>query len=165
MIQATPPTVNRFVEGGIVQSGGGLSPFVSGVVRSALDLGLQETYLRELRTLYAARIVAMDAVLRRELPEWIHFATPAGGYFYWLQLPDGLDANDLLANAAAHNVGFRPGNKFSAVDGLRNYIRLSFSYYDSTELVKGVALAGCGGGEGGTVDSGRVDSGQWDSDQ
>lgn len=137
-IQAAPATVNRFVESGIVQSGGGLNPLTTGLVRSTLELGLQETYLRDLCTRFAERIQAMDAALRRELPPWVYFTTPTGGYFYWLALPETVDANALLATAAAHKVGFRPGNKFSSIGGLRNYLRLSFSYYDSAKLVEGV---------------------------
>lgn len=138
-IQATPATVNRFVESGIVQSGGGLNPLITGIVRSALELGLQEAYLRELRLLFTERIAAMDEALRHELPAWVQFTTPSGGYFYWLELPEGIDTNTLLPAAEAHKVGFRPGNKFSSVDGLRNCLRLSFSYYDRTALVEGAA--------------------------
>ena len=137
-IQANPAAVNRFVESGIVQSGGGLTPFSSGIVRSALELGLQGAYLQELRTLFAARIDAMDRTLRQALPPWVEFTTPTGGYFYWLRLPDEIDTNTLLPAAAAHHVGFRPGNKFSSLGGLRNYLRLSFSYFDQTLLVEGV---------------------------
>lgn len=137
-IQATPAAVNRFVESGIVQSGGGLTPFSSGIVRSAIELGLQEQYLQQLRTLFAERITAMDAALRRELPSWVDFTTPTGGYFYWLRLPKEIDTNTLLPAAEAAQVGFRPGNKFSSVNGLRNYLRLSFSYFDQALLVEGV---------------------------
>ena len=138
-IQAAPATVKRFIESGIVQSGGGLNPLITGIVRSALDLGLQDRYLCELRTLCAGRIAAMDQALRSELPSWIRFTTPSGGYFYWLELPEGTDTNNLLSAAEAHKVGFRPGNKFSSDDGLRNCLRLSFSYYDRATLVTGVA--------------------------
>jgi len=138
-IQTAPATVKRFVESGIVQSGGGLNPLITGIVRSALALGLQEAYLQQLRTLFTERITLMDAALRRDLPSWVHFNTPTGGYFYWLTLPQELDANQLLTKAATYQVGFRPGRQFSHVGALHHYMRLSFSYYERDELIEGVA--------------------------
>ena len=141
-VQAAPATVNRLVESGIVQSGGGLNPVITGVVRSALELGIQQQYVEGLRTLFADRVAAMDEALRRTMPSWVDFRTPTGGYFYWLQVPAEVDTNDLLPKAEAHRIGFRPGNKFSSKNGLRNCIRLSFSYYDRHDLVEGVERLG-----------------------
>jgi len=141
-VQAAPATVNRLVESGIVQSGGGLNPLITGVVRSALELGIQQQLIKELRVLFADRIAAMEETLRRTMPSWVDFRTPTGGYFYWLQMPTEIDTNDLLPLAEKHKVGFRPGNKFSSDNGLRNCMRLSFSYYDRSDLVEGVERLG-----------------------
>ncbi|MCB0126746.1 MAG: PLP-dependent aminotransferase family protein [Caldilineaceae bacterium] len=141
-VQAAPAVVNRLVESGIVQSGGGLNPMSTGVARSALELGLQQQYVQKLRVLFAERIAAMDGALRRTMPAFVDFRTPTGGYFYWLRLPETVDTNDLLPLAEAHKVGFRPGNKFSSTEALRNCLRLSFSYYDSAALVEGVERLG-----------------------
>jgi len=141
-IQATPLVVARFVDSGIVRSGGGLNPFVSGVVRSALDLGIQARYLAWLRQLYQERVARLDAALRTHLPPWVEFTTPNGGYFFWLKLPNDIDAQALLAKAETYKVGFRPGNKFTTTGSLPNYLRLSFSYYDSTQLVEGAERLG-----------------------
>ena len=53
-----------------------------------------------------------------------------------------MDAQTLLAKAEAHQVGFRPGNKFTTSGNLPNYLRLSFSYYDSAQLVEGAERLG-----------------------
>lgn len=141
-IQATPALVDQFVDSGIVRSGGGLTPFVSGVVRSALELGIQARYLAGLRRLYQDRVTLLDQALRTYLPPWVEFTTPSGGYFFWLKLPAAMDAQALLAKAEAYQVGFRPGNKFTTTGGLHNYLRLSFSYYDSAQLVEGAERLG-----------------------
>ena len=44
----------------------------------------------------------------------------------------------LRQRAAAHKVSFRPGMRFSGCGGLRNYIRLSFAYYEEAQLREGV---------------------------
>lgn len=142
-MQATPAVVARFVDSGIVRSGGGLNPLVSGVVHSALELGIQARYLAWLRQLYQARVARLDEALRTYLPPWVEFTTPSGGYFFWLKLPSTRDAQTLLTKAEAHKVGFRPGNKFSTVPGgLHNYLRLSFAYYNSEQLVEGAERLG-----------------------
>jgi DNA-binding transcriptional MocR family regulator len=141
-IQTTPAMVDRFVDSGIVRSGGGLNPLASGLVRSALELGIQARYLAWIRELFRERIAVFDQALRTYLPPWVEFATPRGGYFYWLKLPDDMDAQTLLVKAEAHQVGFRPGNKFTTTGSLPNYLRLSFSYYDSAQLVEGAERLG-----------------------
>ncbi len=138
-LQAAPDLVERFVDSGIVRSGGGLNPFVSGVVRSAIELGLQAQYLTHLRQLYGERVVALDHALRAQLPSWVEFVTPKGGYFFWLKLPKTIDAQDLLPKAELYKTGFRIGNKFSSTGTLHNYLRLCFAYYESGKLVEGAA--------------------------
>jgi DNA-binding transcriptional MocR family regulator len=53
-------------------------------------------------------------------------------------LPEGTDAETLLAEANKHQVGFQPGIKFSSTNGLRNYLRFCFAYYGEEDLVEGV---------------------------
>lgn len=141
-MQTTPAMVDRFVDSGLVRSGGGLNPLAAGLVRSALDLGIQARYLTWLRHLFQERITLFDQALRTYLPPWVEFITPTGGYFFWLKLPATMDAQTILVKAEAHQVGFRPGNKFSTTGSLSNYLRLSFSYYDSDQLIEGAERLG-----------------------
>ena len=57
------------------------------------------------------------------------FAIPAGGFFIWVTLPDGLTASALLPVAERHRVGFAPGGRF-CTDGDDRSLRLAFSLYD-----------------------------------
>ena len=127
-----------FLKSGLVESGGGLNPFVSGVVRSALELGLQSDYLAQLKRTYSQRAVALSAALRQHLPGDFTFSQPAGGFFIWLRLPDHLDAQRLLNRAKTYKVTFKPGPSFSSNGGLRQYARLCFALYETAQLVEGV---------------------------
>ena len=140
-VQAETSLVQRMVLSGLLDSGGGLNPFTSGLVRSVLDLDLQWPYLADLRAAYRQRIAAMDAALRRYLPA-ATYAVPQGGYFFWVCLPDNIDAEALLPRANELKVSYRPGIRFSSQGGLRNYARLSFAFYDSEALVEGVRRLG-----------------------
>jgi len=136
-MQSTPALLEPFLVCGFLDSAGGLNPFVSSVVNSMIELGLQQEHLNYLRKVYRDRIVALSGALRQHIPS-LTFSEPDGGYFIWSHLPDGTDAEALLAKAEQHKVGFQPGIKFSSMKGLRNYLRFSFAYYDADDLVEGI---------------------------
>ena len=127
---------------GLLDSGGGMNPFTSAVVRSALELGLQQTQLETLRTAYTGRKAALSAALREYLPNTVQFVEPDGGFFIWLVLPENIDTNRMLKAARLKNVGFLPGVRFSSRNGLNNCARLSFSYFDIPELKEGAGRLG-----------------------
>lgn len=137
-VQAAPHHLKRLVESGLLDSGGGLNPFTSGLVRVALEQGWQAEHLAHLQATYRARIAVLGAALRRELGDLASFVEPDGGYFFWVQLPDPVDTAALMADAAAQKVGFRPGVRFSSRNGLHNHLRLSFAFYDGDKLEEGV---------------------------
>lgn len=136
-IHASPQYTQAFAGCGLLDSGGGLNPFTSGIVRGLLETnGLQE-HIDHLCAVYGARVAAMDAALRAELPE-VAYQTPRGGYFFWIRLPGGRDAQGFLERAEEHKVSFRPGVRFSSQGGLRDYARLCFAFYESGQLAEGI---------------------------
>jgi 2-aminoadipate transaminase len=141
-IQGGAQLLQRFTGCGLLDSGGGLNPFTSGIMRSAVENGLLENQLRNLKTAYSQRKKALADALRDNLPDTVRFVEPGGGFFIWLELPDGIDTPHLLDAAFEQNVGFLPGLKFSAQSGLKNFARLSFSYYDIPELEEGARRLG-----------------------
>ncbi len=133
-VQANQALRHRLVRSGLLESGGGLNPFTSKLVQSALELGLQLDHLSNLKTVYGHRMVFLSAALRRHLGSFASFREPNGGFFIWLRLPEQIDAEALLSEARQHNVGFQPGIRFSSRQSLKNYVRLCFSFYDTPEL-------------------------------
>lgn len=137
-IQAAQPLINRLASTGYVISGGGLNPFSAAIVRTVIEEGWQQQYLDHLRQLYRQRIEVMDAGLRQHFPDYVEYVKPGGGYFFWLRFPEEIDTNSFLGKAEALKVGFRPGSKFAANGGLRNYMRLSFAFFSEEEIVRGI---------------------------
>jgi 2-aminoadipate transaminase len=143
-IQASAKHIERFKNYGVVASGGGLNPFTSAIVRSALELGLQDQYLLRLKTLYAERSRVLVQSLRAAFPS-VLFDDVAGGYFVWMHLPD-VDATKLRAKAKALKVDVREGPVFSPVsspvfspsNNLNHHMRLCFAFYNSHDLQEGV---------------------------
>ncbi len=138
-VQAAPQHVQRLVNSGLLDSGGGLNPFTSGIVRVALDEGWQEAHLAHVRAIYGRRANALTAALQAQLGDQVTFTAPTGGYFHWLSLPDKYDGEALFRQAPRHKVGFRPGARFSATGQLQHCLRLSFAHYDEAQLAEGVS--------------------------
>jgi len=136
-IQSAPTLLDTLMNSGLVQSGGGLNPFVSGVMRSMLELGLADVGLDHLRAVYAERSSALCRALRDALPTAC-FVEPHGGYFVWLELPPKILTTQLLPLAVAEGVTFHPGSRFVSRDGFAQSMRLSFAHYDAPMLVEGV---------------------------
>lgn len=137
-IQTGRHLMERFTGCGMLDSGGGLNPFTSAVVCSAIELGLQESQLTMLKKTYRQRKIALNNALQKHLPTAVRFIEPAGGFFFWLEFPDGVDTAKMLVAAQKNKVGYLPGIKFSCSNSLQNYARLSFSYYGVSQLEEGV---------------------------
>ena len=99
-----------------------------------LRRGNFEPNLERVRALLRARRDAMLEALESELPD-ARWSRPQGGYFVWLELPEGADAGALLERAAASGVTFVPGADFG---GAPNTARLAFSFVSPDEIREGV---------------------------
>jgi len=136
-VQGAPKTLARLARCGMLDSGGGLNPFVSSVVSAALRAGLVQEHLDRVIGEYGARARALATALRENLPAGIEVPEPGGGFFLWLALPPGTDTAQLLPQALARGVAFVPGTLFSSTRSLGNFLRLSFSYYEPDRLAEG----------------------------
>jgi 2-aminoadipate transaminase len=136
-IQAHPEMIRQLAGCGLVDSGGGLNPFTSAIVCNILESGGLDRNIARLAEAYAERIKVMDAALRRHLPR-VDYAVPQGGYFFWLRLPDNVDALALQRRAEPFKVDFRPGVRFSSQDGLHDYIRLCHVFYGPEQIEEGI---------------------------
>jgi 2-aminoadipate transaminase len=137
-IQAGEELLARLTGCGLLDSGGGLNPFTSAVIRSAIELGLQRDQLTTFQDTYRRRKIALSSALRENLPTSVRFTEPDGGFFIWLCFPEDIDTKKVLSDAKHHNTGYLPGIRFSSREGLKNYARLSFSYFEIPELEEGV---------------------------
>ncbi len=141
-LQAEAGLIRRLVGCGLLDSGGGMNPFASAVVREVIEGGGLAANIEELRAVYRQRLAFMDAALRRLLPA-AEYTPPEGGFFFWARLP-GVDAVALRQQARARQVDIRPGALFSGRGGLGDYLRLSFSFYAEPEIEAGLRrLAEC----------------------
>jgi len=137
-IQAEMSLLQRLAKTAYVVSGGGLNPYTSSIVQCVIEQGWQADYLQALRALYRERIDAMHNALRRHVSTNITYRKPAGGYFFWLKFAPETDTRQFLDKARELKVGFRAGSAFSVSSGQKNFMRLSFAFYDADRIEVGI---------------------------
>ncbi|CAI5729688.1 unnamed protein product [Hyaloperonospora brassicae] len=134
-IQGSHKLLNKIEACGQLDSSGGINPVISGIVHSAIATGLQQQHLdTTVQTLWE-RADALMTELKAHLPDGVTFEVPDGGYFVLVRLPEGMNANRLLPIAEKHKVMFLPGASFSS--NMKNFLRLSFSWYDLKDMQLG----------------------------
>ncbi len=79
---------------------------------------------------------ALVAALERELPE-ARFTPPSGGYFMWVELPEGTDVAELENAAKERDVLFVKGTDF-LLEGGENTLRLAYSGVTPEQIDEGV---------------------------
>jgi 2-aminoadipate transaminase len=92
-----------------------------------------EPNLERVQGLLRERRDAMVAALERHLPE-ATWTVPEGGYFLWVDLPEGV----LTADLHPDGVTFVPGSDFFCGAGGESSVRLAFSYESPSAIEEAV---------------------------
>jgi 2-aminoadipate transaminase len=137
-VEGPPDEINALQDCGVLRSGGGVAPVMCAIVSSAIQLGLQDSFLERACRIYSSRRQHMISCLSRELPAGVRFQVPHGGFYIWLELPASSDAVAMLAAGEASGVSFRAGPSFSPGQNFRNFMRLCFVFNEEKKLTDGV---------------------------
>jgi DNA-binding transcriptional MocR family regulator len=139
---ASPQIVQRFIQSGVLDSGGGLGHFTAHVVAAFIELGLLDPHIATLRAKYLERRNLLLDALTDHLPEDCHWMKPHGGFYVWLRLPEGINSAAFLRTAEDAGVSYIPGVKFFAQGGGENHCRLNFTMVSLNELEEGAYRLG-----------------------
>jgi 2-aminoadipate transaminase len=82
------------------------------------------------------RVATLDAALQEHLPD-ARYTLPEGGYFMWVELPEGTDVSALFAAASERGVQFVKGTDF-LLEGGENTLRLAYSGVTNDRIGEGV---------------------------
>ena len=93
------------------------------------------------RARYKAQRDAMQAAPLEHLGDFpgCSWQPPAGGMFFWLELPRHIDASALLPRAVDAGMAYVPGNTFYPHGGHAHTLRLSFVTVAPELITRGVA--------------------------
>lgn len=115
------------------------NPLMQWAIWAFLERGLLASHLEDLRATYRERRDMLAGALQSELADAVRFDLPAGGFYLWAFLQEGLRARDLLPEAARRGVAFAPGESFFPDPTVgRETLRLNFTYPAPPAIVEGV---------------------------
>ncbi len=121
----------------------GASPFVQRTVFEYVQAGYYDPHVERLRALYRERRDASSDALVEHCEPYVTFRRPAGGFFHWLKLAPGLEAQRVFEAAQRHGVAVTPGvNYYPNGGGGEDRIRLVFSALPPEELREAIAHFG-----------------------
>jgi DNA-binding transcriptional MocR family regulator len=88
-----------------------------------------DRHLRAIRRTLSRQAEQMRECVLRCFPAGTKVSSPAGGYFLWVEMPEGTDSYNLYRRARSEGIGIAPGMLFSLGDGFKNCIRLNTSFW------------------------------------
>ena len=141
-VAGPPPFIARMA---LLKTDAGSCPLTQRTILEFVSRGKLGAHIARVQDCYRSNRDRMATAVRRDLPD-ASFLMPAGGYYLWLTLPDGMNADELAACASRSGVTVIPGSKFFAradVPHPLNHLRLAFSHATHEEIDEGVRrLAG-----------------------
>ncbi|WP_347402350.1 PLP-dependent aminotransferase family protein [Pseudomonas sp. Marseille-Q1929] len=88
--------------------------------------GLYQIHLRRMRANYKANRELMTSWISKYFNPSIRISRPQGGYFLWMELPDGVSAYELSDYLMQHNIQIATGKIFSSSGKYENCIRINY---------------------------------------
>jgi len=80
--------------------------------------------------------------MEKTFPKNITFTVPEGGLFTWVELPETINARDVLVKSLERNVAFVPGGSFFPNGGNENTFRINFSNMPENRIIEGLERLG-----------------------
>ncbi|WP_423597177.1 PLP-dependent aminotransferase family protein [Roseateles sp. MS654] len=112
------------------------------VVHEVIKGGFLDEHVPRIRARYKANRDAMAKALAECLPPGCEWQRPEGGMFFWIRLPEGLDAMALLPRAVDAGIAYVPGAAFYAHQPDPRAMRLSFVTLTPELIAEGVDKLG-----------------------
>lgn len=110
------------------------------VVAEVMKDGFLHSHIPTIRAMYKVQRDVMLMALEAEMEGLgVTWTRPVGGMFLWVRLPEGMDAQVLLAEAVERGMAFVPGAPFYADEAETNTLRLSYVTVSPEQIRQGVA--------------------------
>ena len=106
------------------------------------ESGRLEQHRKRMLVAGRERLQAALEACERYLPAGATYTRPRGGMSLWIQLPEHLDASELLPRAEREGVTYLPGRYFAVTRPQPNGLRISFAGMTPEEIRSGLAILG-----------------------
>jgi DNA-binding transcriptional MocR family regulator len=104
--------------------------------------GFVDQHVETIKVVYKERRDAMLRAMQQYFPEGVRWSKVNGGLFYWVMMPEHIDARELLLDALQEKVAFVPGQGFHADGSGKNTMRLNFSAPPVDRIEEGIRRLG-----------------------
>jgi 2-aminoadipate transaminase len=94
--------------------------------------------IKSFQSEYRERRDAMLSALEQHMPAGCSWTVPAGGFFVWMTVPEGVDTKAMLPRAVTARVAYVSGTGFYADGFGSRQMRLSFCYPTPERIQEGV---------------------------
>jgi len=101
-----------------------------------------DAHIEKIRKVYKRRRDLAIEVMEKEFPKEVTFTRPQGGLFAWIELPETMNARDVLEKSLEQNVAFVPGGSFFPNSARENTFRINFSNMPEDRIVEGLCCLG-----------------------
>ncbi|MFC5278323.1 PLP-dependent aminotransferase family protein [Halorubrum rubrum] len=118
---------------------GGEPSYTRGLIARYAEEGRLDRAIEELCAGYRERRDRMMESLADRMPPGTTWSEPDGGFFVWVEFPEGVDAEGMLPDAIDEGVTYLPGSFFYAGDNGTRHARLSFSHVPPAAIDEGIA--------------------------
>jgi 2-aminoadipate transaminase len=114
----------------------GNSPLLHRMIFEYMKDGALDRHLEKVRALYAEKLDILASALHEYCEPYLSWKKPAGGFFLWVSLREGLTADSLQAAGLEEGVSFPVGYAFfpNRIDSTGEHIRLAFSWTAKDDL-------------------------------
>jgi 2-aminoadipate transaminase len=100
--------------------------------------GFLDEHILHLRKVYRERRDLMLSLMEELFPPGVTWTRPKGGLFTWVELPKGMNTQEMFDKAVAQKVAFVPGAAFFPRGGGENTMRLNFSNARPEQIEEGM---------------------------
>ena len=97
-----------------------------------------DAHVEKIKDVYRIRRNLMLDTIKEYFPEGLKYTYPEGGLFTWVELPEDINARDVLVKCLKNNVAFVPGGSFFPNGGKENTFRLNYSNMTDEKIVEGI---------------------------
>lgn len=111
-------------------------------VAKFLELYDIDKHIGLIRETYKRRCHLAVNAMGKVFPAEVSFTRPEGGLFSWIELPDPVNARDVLEACLARNVAFVPGGSFFPNGGRENTFRINYSNMPDDRIIEGINIIG-----------------------
>ncbi|TDW20805.1 2-aminoadipate transaminase [Breznakia blatticola] len=101
-----------------------------------------DAHIQTITKVYKRRRDLAVQTMHQAFPKNVHFTEPEGGLFAWVELPEHINARDVLDTCLASNIAFVPGGSFFPNGGHENTFRINFSNMSEDRIVEGLTKLG-----------------------